>query len=330
MGERKKVLILDPAIHPDAMALLTQRFSIETLPAHSPEDAVIAKGAGAEALYLRMCDITRKVIEGIPTLRIVSRHGVGYEMVDVAAATDHGVIVTNTPGANATAVSEFAMAGILALARGVNRIDPQMKSGVLWPRDAFMGCELEGKTIGIIGLGKIGTKVAKHCLGFDMRVIGYDPLLSPQQAADLGVEYMAIQDIFQQADYVTVHVPLTDETRHLLNKDSIATMKRGVVIINSARGPIVDEAALIEGLQSGQIGGAVLDTYESEPLAADSPLRTFERVVLSPHAAAQTSESGYRVAMWSAQCVVDALEGRQPAYVVNPEAYEKRRELGKD
>lgn len=325
MSGRKKVLVLDPAINAKALGLLAEKFDMENLPAHSPAADIIRHSEGVEAFYVRLCNVPREVFAAVPTLKIVSRHGVGYDMVDVDAATEHGVVVTNTPGANATAVAECVLAGMLSVYRGVHMYDARMKAGESWPRDAFMGNELEGKTMGIVGLGQIGTKVAKFCAAFGMNVIGYDPFVSPEQAKERGVAFMPVADVLKGADFVTFHVPLTPETKYLVNAKSIATMRKGAVVINTARGPVVNEPDLIAGLRSGHLGGAVLDVFENEPLELDSPLRGMDNVVLLPHTGGQTHESGLRVAMWSAQCVVDELEGRRPKYVVNPQAYDRRK-----
>ena len=325
MSDRKKVLVLDPAINEKALAMLAEKFDMEKLPAHSPEDEIIAHAEGVEAFYVRLCNVTRKVFENVPSLKIVSRHGVGFDMVDVDAATDHGVVVTNTPGANATAVAECVLGGMLSVYRGIHMYDSKMKAGESWPRDAFMGNELEGKTMGIIGLGQIGAKVAKFCTAFDMKVIGYDPFFNAEQAKERGAEYMQPADVLANADFITFHVPLTPETKYMVNAESIKTMRKGAVIVNMARGPVVNEAALVDGIKSGHLGGAVLDVFESEPLELDSPLRSMDNVVLLPHTGGQTHESGLRVAMWSAECVVDELEGRRPKFVVNPKAYDNRK-----
>lgn len=325
MRARKKVLVLDPAINENALAMVAEKFEMATLPALSPPEEIIAHAQGVEGLFVRLCPVPRIVFERVPTLRILARHGVGCDFVDVEAATEHGVVVTNTPGANATAVAECVLAGMLSVSRRIHMLDARMKAGESWPRDAFVGSELEGKVVGVIGLGQIGSRVAKLCSAFGMRVVGYDPIVTPAQAAQGGVELRPVETIFAEADFLTFHVPLTPETTHLVNARSLAGMKRGVVIVNAARGAVVNEADLIAGLKSKQVGGAMLDVFESEPLALDSELRTMDNVVLLPHTGGQTRESGLRVALWAAQSLIDELEGRRPKFVVNPRAYDYRR-----
>ena len=329
MSQKKKVLVLDPAIHQSVMDMMAQKFDLDTLPGDATADQIIAHCKGVEALFIRLCDVPRKVFENVPSLKIASRHGVGYDMVDVEAATEYGVLVTNTPGANATAVAECVLGGMLSVVRGIHLFDARMKKGESWPREIFWGSELEGKTMGIIGLGQIGAKVARYCAAFGMRVIGYDPIVTPEQAKARGVDFQPVPTIFAESDFITFHVPLTPETKYMVNAKTIAGMKKGVVIVNMARGAVVNEADLVAGLKSGQIGGAALDTFEAEPLQVESQLRTMDNVILLPHVGGQTNESGLRVAQWSAQCIIDELEGRKPKFVVNPKAYDRRKALGK-
>jgi D-3-phosphoglycerate dehydrogenase / 2-oxoglutarate reductase len=231
--------------------------------------------------------------------------------------------VTITGPANAAAVSEYTFALLLALGRHVPTAAAQMKEGRWLPQD-HVGVELEGKAMGVVGLGQIGGRVCRHARGFGMRVLGCDPFVGRERARELEVEPVAYDDLLGAADVVSFHVPLTPQTRHLLDRRTLAKLKRGVRIINTCRGEVIDEAALLEGLRSGVIAGAALDTFEREPLPPDSPLLREPRVLLSPHIAGQTEEALHRMATTAARAILDELEGRRPPFVRNPAAYEAR------
>jgi len=235
-------------------------------------------------------------------------------------------VVTITGAANSSAVSEFTFTLMLGLCRLLPAVDASMRKPE-WAREAFIGVELEGKTLGIIGLGNIGARVARHARGFGMRVLAYDPNLSSQVASERGAQLVPLDTLFAQSDFVSLHLRLTRETHHMIDEGAIRKMKKGVRIINTSRGQVIKEAALIEGLRSGWVGGAALDTFEHEPLGTESPLRTFPNVILSPHIAGQTEESLRRMATGAAQAILDELSGKTPEYVYNPEAYESRRKL---
>jgi D-3-phosphoglycerate dehydrogenase len=323
MGTRARVLILDTSIHPDGIAMLQAKYEVGRLPAHAAEDRILAANEAAVAFLVRSCAVSRRVIEATPGLRIIARHGSGVDSVDVAAATEHGIPVAITGAANATAVSEFTLALMLALCRTLPGADASMRRGE-WARDAFVGCELEGRTLGIIGLGNIGARVARHAGGFGMRVLAADPLVADDVARARGAEPVPLATLLAEAEVITLHVRLTGETRHLIDGAAIARMRPGVRIVNTARGEVIDEAALLEGLRSGQVAGAALDTFEREPLPADHPLRALPNVILAPHVAGQTQESLRRMATGAAQAILDELAGRRPEFVYNPEAYAVR------
>ncbi|MBU4312282.1 MAG: phosphoglycerate dehydrogenase [Candidatus Omnitrophica bacterium] len=250
---------------------------------------------------------TKEIIESADKLKVIGRAGVGLDNVDLAAASKRGIIVMNTPGGNTISTAEHTMSLILALSRNIPQADVSTKAGK-WERKKFMGVELYGKTLGIIGLGRIGAEVAKRAASFGMKILAYDPFLSLDKAKELGVESVEVKDIFKNADYITVHTPLTDETKYIINKKAISQMKDGVRVINCARGGIIDEAAVVEGIKSKKIAGAAFDVYEKEP-PKDSPLIGCENVIITPHLGASTEEAQVNVAIDIANSARDALLG---------------------
>lgn len=258
-------------------------------------------------------DVTAKVLDACPKLKVVSRYGAGCDRVDLAAAKAKGILVTNTPGVNAEAVGELTFALILAAARKVPALDRAVRNGE-WPRAS--GMELFGKTIGIVGLGAIGKVVARCAAGFRMRVLAYDPYINPEYCAANGVESVTLDALLRDSDVVTLHLPLMDSTRGLIGKDQIAAMKDGVILVNASRGGIIDEAAAYEGLRSGKIGGLGLDAFEQEP-PRDSPLFSFPNVVATPHAGAHTAEATRNMADLSVKNLIDVLSGAGCSHIVN-------------
>jgi phosphoglycerate dehydrogenase-like enzyme len=240
--------------------------------------------------------------------------------VDLAAATERGIVVTTTGSENAAAVAEYTFALLLALVRHVVPADASMRVGQ-WQRDPLVGMELDGRTLGVIGYGAIGRRVARQALGFGMRVLACDTkAVTPEP----GVTIATFDELLAHSDIVSLHTRLTPDTAHLIDARALSRMKPGAVLVSTARGELVDEAALVAALQGGALRGAALDTYEQEPLAVDSPLRAMANVVLSPHVAGQTEAAVQRVAVAAAQCIIDELSGQRPAYVYNPDAYAKR------
>lgn len=269
-----------------------------------------------DALLVRSSTkVTRDVINSGDKLKIVGRAGVGLDNVDVEAASKKGVIVVNTPGGNTMSTAEHTFSMMLALSRSIPQADLSMKKGE-WERKKFMGVELYGKTLGIAGLGRIGTEVAKRALSFGMKVVAFDPYLSFERAKELGIESVDLQRLLKEADYITVHTPLTDETKHMISDKEFGIMKKGVRVINCARGGIIDESALIKAIESGKVGGAALDVYENEP-PKDSKLLKMDKVVLTPHLGASTEEAQVNVAIDIANTVRDMLLGRCVRNAVN-------------
>ena len=263
-----------------------------------------------DALLVRSATkVTGDIIDAADKLKVIGRAGVGLDNVDLTAATQKGVIVMNTPGGNTISTAEHAVSMILSLARNIPQASLSTKKGE-WKRSKFMGVELYAKVLGIVGFGRIGKEVAKRALSFGMRVLAYDPFLSREIAESLGIQVVELKELFEQSDYITVHTPLTDETTHLVSTKQFALMKKGVRVINCARGGIIDEQALIAAIKEGKVAGAALDVFEKEPVSADSELLKLDNVIVTPHLGASTEEAQVNVAIEVAEIVRDALLGK--------------------
>ena len=263
--------------------------------------------ASADALIVRSATkVTREVIDAAPRLRVIARAGTGVDNVDLPAASARGIVVMNAPGANSISVAELAMAQMLALARHLPAADAAMKAH-RWEKKRFAGAELRGKTLGIVGLGRIGQEVATRARAFDMAIVAHDPFISEELASQVGARLASLDETCQQADYLTLHLPVTPQTRHLFDAARFARCKRGVRLVNTARGELIDEGALAEALQSGQVGGAALDVFQQEP-PADWRLAELPNVVASPHIAASTGEAQELVGAETAAAVRDFLK----------------------
>lgn len=269
---------------------------------------------------LRDCDgyiagldfVTEKVLEQCPRLKVISRYGVGYDRVDIQAASRRGITVTNTPGTNSEAVGELAFALILAVIRKIPYLDSSTRKGE-WVRSN--GSECLGKTLCILGLGAIGKVVARCAQGFGMTVCAYDPYINEDYCSAHQIEPVSLEEGFGKADVISLHLPLTEDTRHMINRETIGIMKDGAVIINTSRGGIIDEEAAYEGLKSGKLGGLGLDAFEKEPPEA-SRLFEFDNVVATPHTGAHTSEATRNMADCSVKNLIDVLEGRKSPFTV--------------
>ena len=303
-----KVLICDP-ISQTGIDFLKQQDGLEVIVLdrrHSETELLPLVGDISAMAVRSETKVTKAVLEAAPNLKIVGRAGVGVDNIDIDAATQNGVIVMNTPGGNTIATCELTFSMMMALARNIPQAHGSMVAGE-WNRKAFKGVELYGKTLAVLGMGRIGGEVARRAVAFGMRVLAFDPYITPSRAKALQVELSSLVDIYAAADFITVHMPLTDETRGMLSKDTFAKMKPSVRLLNCARGGMVSEADLIEGLQAGQIAGAALDVYEAEPLAVDSPLRNCPNLILTPHLGASTAEAQDNVGIEVAQGIADYL-----------------------
>jgi len=271
----------------------------DLLKAVAESDALITRSGTA---------VTQELVNAGTRLRIVGRAGVGLDNVDVDACTARGILVINAPTANILSATEHTLAMLLSLCRNIPEADASVKRGE-WNRSKFMGIELSGKTLGIIGLGRIGTRVAVRTRAFGMRVIAYDPYIADTVFEKVNAEKVTLDSLIQQADVITVHTPLTDETRGMITAAHIAKMKDNVILVNCARGGIYVEAAVADALNSGKIAGAAIDVYEKEPPGKDHPLLHAKNIVLSPHIGANTIEAQDRVAVQTSEMVIEALRG---------------------
>jgi D-3-phosphoglycerate dehydrogenase len=277
---------------------------------------VIERVRDCEALIVRSATrVTAEIIAAAPRLRVIGRAGIGVDNIDVEAATERGIVVLNTPDANATTTAELAVAHIMSLSRHLPAADASTRAGK-WERSKYMGTELTGKTVGIIGYGTIGRIVASRCLGLKMHVVTYDPYVTREVVEDDGVECMGLDELLETADYVTLHCPLNDSTRNLIDAQRFARMKAGARLVNCARGGIVDEAALHEALRTGRLAGAALDVFEQEP-PAGSPLLALPNVVMSPHLGASTTEAQVATGVEIARQVAAFLQSGEAVNAVN-------------
>ncbi len=310
--------------------------AIELLRAESDWNVILADPKSYEA-HLSDCDallvrsavkVTRDVLAQAPKLRAIGRAGVGVDNVDLSAATEAGVLVMNTPGGNAVSVAEHTLALMLSMARSVPQASSSTKSGK-WEKKKFLGNELRGKTLGVVGLGSIGREVVRRAKPFEMRIVGHDPYVSSQSAQDAGVELVSLAELYKQSDYITLHVSLTAETNHMLNAGAFSQMKTGVRIVNCARGELIDTDALQRAIESGPVAGAALDVFEKEP-PVEMPLLQMETVVATPHIAGSTEEAQEIVGTRIVEQLIEYLKGGVALNAVNMPAMtaEQYRALG--
>jgi len=305
-----RILVSDP-LSEEGLKILkdVKEFQVEVKTELKPE-ALKEIIKDYDALIVRSATkVTKDIINASQKLKVIGRAGVGLDNVDLEAATQKGIIVMNTPAGNTISTAEHTMSMILALSRNIPQANASTKKGE-WKRSKFMGVEIYNKTLGIVGLGRIGTEVAKRVLSFGMKVVAYDPFLSREVAESLGVEVAELKDLLTRSDYITVHTPLTEETKHMISTKEFGLMKTGVRIINCARGGIIDEAALLNAVKEGKVSGAAIDVFEKEPLLPDSELLKLDNVITTPHLGASTEEAQVNVAIEVAEIVRDALLGK--------------------
>ncbi len=319
-----KVLVTDK-IDPEGLKPLQSHPDIELRYEIAPKPEALEKALVGVGVWLVRSEtkVTADWIAKALDLRLIGRAGVGVDNIDLAAATRRGVAVINAPAANTLAAAEHALALMLAVARHVPQADASLKAGK-WERGKFMGVELFGKTLGVVGLGRIGREVAKRAQSFGMKIVGFDPFVSEAQARELGITPAALPELLAQSDFVTLHVPGGDKTKHLISAEALKTVKKGLRLINCARGELIDEAALVEALKDGRVAAAGLDVFSAEPLPADSVLRSAPNLVLTPHLGASTSEAQSRVAVELAQAVVDFHEKGLAPNAVNLPGFDAR------
>jgi len=290
------ITISDPASQPPA--------------AGAPYQAIIASS---------LIQYDGALMDTLPNLRMIARTGIGYDNVNLADATARGIVATNTPDGPTESTAEHTVAMMLSLAKRIKQGDANVAAGKWGPRaGTLIGVELKDKTLGLVGLGRIGKRVANICrLGLEMKVIAYDPFISAEQGAALGVEMAELESVIGQADVISVHVPATPETHHLVNQESIAKMKDGVIVLNLARGPLVDEEALLEAVDSGKVLGAGIDVYDPEPPATDSRLRNHPLIIATPHTAGLTLEGRERTEVMAVERVLAFFRGETPLDLLN-------------
>lgn len=312
-----KILVAD-RISPLGVELLQKQDDFEVIEAYgsSPEQ-VLKLASEVSAIIVRSdTKVSKDVLEAATQLKVVGRAGVGVDNIDVQTATEKGVIVMNTPGGNTIATAELTFTHMLCGTRPIVRGVSGMKEGK-WERKLLKGAELRGKTLAVLGLGRIGVEVAKRALAFEMKVIAYDPYLTEDRATELDLVKVELEEAFGQADYLTVHMPLTEETKDMVDEEAFAKMKDGVRVFNCARGGIIKESALVDALKSGKVAAAGLDVYEQEPLPEDHEFRTLENLNLTPHLGASTAEAQESVGVEIAEAVAEVLQGGRIRNAIN-------------
>ncbi|MBW7886011.1 MAG: hydroxyacid dehydrogenase [Caldilineaceae bacterium] len=316
---------LESPLFPEVLALLPAHVTVL-----SSEPGAFEAGNAAAALAIiasSLLKYTGEVMDACPRLRLIARTGIGVDNVDIAAATARGIVVTNTPDGPTESTAEHTVAMLLALAKRLKYGNDNLAAGGWGPRSGtLIGTEVRGKTLGLVGLGRIGRRVAQICrLGFDMHVVGYDPYVLPEQAAALGIVSTDLDTVIAEADFLSLHVPATPETVGLMNSDRIGRMKPGAYLLNMARGPLVDAAALLAALDRGHLAGAGVDVFDPEPPAVDSPLRRHPLVIATPHSASLTLEGRRRMEEMALEQILTFFRGERPPDIVNPDVWERRR-----
>ena len=302
---KPKVLISDK-MDPNAARIFTEMgCDVDVITGETPEQ-LIARIGEYDGLAIRSSTkVTKEILDAATNLKVIGRAGIGVDNVDIPYASGKGVVVMNTPFGNSITTAEHAIAMMFALARQIPEANAQTQAG-LWPKNGFMGVEVTGKTLGLIGAGNIGSIVAARAQGLRMKVVAYDPFLTPERAIEMGVEKADLDTLLAKADFITLHTPLTNETRNILSRENLAKTKKGVRIVNCARGGLIDEAALKDALDSGQVAGAALDVFETEPAKA-SPLFGTPNFICTPHLGASTTEAQVNVALQVAEQMADFL-----------------------
>ena len=308
------VVVTEP-INETGIGLLEGRgVEVVRLPSGSGEDALLAVAPSADGFITRGgIRVTREMMEASPRLKAVGVHGIGCDHVDLAAAAELGKVVLNTPDALTVTVAEMTIAMMLSMTRRIAAADRAVREGG-WARKYgdLIGAELMGKTVGLVGLGRIGAATARRLKAFDVRLLYWSRSRRPDLEEEIGLEWAELRDLLARSDILSLHVPGTVETHHLIGPEELGLLKRGAMIVNTARGRVIDEAALVEALRNGKVAAAALDVFEQEPVRPDNPLLSMGNVVLAPHLGASSLEAMQRMATQVAQGVLDALEGREP------------------
>ena len=309
-----RILVTEPLAE-EGMQLLCQQAEVDVKPSLAPT-ALAAVIAPYEGLVVRSKTlVTEEVIAAAPRLVVIGRAGTGVDNIDLEAATRRGIVVVNAPYGNTVSVAEHTLAMLLALVRHIPRADSALHQGH-WDKPSYEGVQVRGKVLGLVGLGRIGTAVARRALGLEMKVVGYDPFVTPERAAQMGVQWVSWEELLRNADFVSLHLPESEQTHSLISSRELAMIKPSAYLINCARGSLVDEQALLQALQEGRLAGAALDVFAQEP-PLDSPLLHCDNVILTPHVAGSTAEAQRDTAVEVAQQVLEVLAGHIPRYPVN-------------
>ncbi len=317
----KKIVAVQP-IHPKGMEIL-QAGGRVVIPSGISDEEVIEAARDADALIVRLTKVSASLINAIPSLKVIGRNGVGVDNVDVKTASARGIAVINTPGTNSNSVAEYIISAFMFLHKKLVEFDQCVRKGEWQLRDRYKGVDLQGKTIGIVGLGQIGSIVAQKCIvGLGMRVLVYDPFIPRDYAVQNGAA--AVEDLntlLAESDVVSLNIPFTPETKGLLNSQRLRSMRRGAVLVNASRGGIIDEPALAEVLMDGHLGGAALDVFGEEPPASDNPLWKAPNLLVTPHIAGLTEDAAERTSETMAKDVVAVLRGEKPVNLYNREIF---------
>ncbi|MBP2626868.1 MAG: D-3-phosphoglycerate dehydrogenase [Firmicutes bacterium] len=310
-----KILVSDP-VSVEGVELLQKAYEVD-VKTGLPAEELLRIIPEYDALVVRSeTKVTKAVLDAAINLKAIGRAGVGVDNIDVSEATKKGIIVLNAPEGNTVAATEHTVAMMLALARNIPQAHASLKNGQ-WLRSKMMGVEMRGKTLGILGLGRIGSGVAKRAMAMEMNIVAYDPFISEDQAEAMGIKLVELAEIFPVADFITLHLPKTAETKNLLNKETFAKMKPGVRIINCARGGVVNESDLAEAVEQGIVAGAAIDVFEKEPVDFDNPLLKLDKVIVTPHLGASTAEAQVGVAVDVAENIIAVLKGEPISTAVN-------------
>jgi glyoxylate reductase len=293
-----------------------------------PREEFLRRVPGVDGILTHVTDrVDGELLDVAGQARVVSNYAVGYDNIDVPAASVRGVLVTNTPGVLTDATADMAFALLMAAARMLTRAERALRDGEWrqWQPDWLLGAPVWGATLGVIGLGRIGQAMARRGRGFDMEVLYYSRRRRPELEAQLGLQYRPLEELLAASDFVSLHVPLSEQTHHLIGERELGLMKKSAILINTARGPVVDQKALVAALRTGQIAAAGLDVFEREPISLDNPLLELDNVVLIPHLGSATRPSRYEMGTTAARNLLAAVSGRKPPNLVNPEIWDQRR-----
>ena len=309
-------VFLTERIHEDAVAYLQENFEVVQGTSVEAEE-IIRQAQGCSAILIRSAKITAEIMDAIPTLKVVAKHGMGVDNIDVEHATEKGILVVNAPFSNLNAVAEHIVMLLIGLSKRVVRMDKLLRAGQYAQRNTYKTIELKGSTVGIIGMGKISRLVVKKLAGFEMNMIAADPYVTQDDVADLPVTMVSAEEVYTKSDFVIIHTSLFPSTYHLVGAEQFKMMKPTAYIINAARGPVIDEEAMIAALNAGEIAGAGLDVFEQEPPAADNPLFAMDNTIVSPHNAALSDGALRAMAMDSSMGITEYLTGKPVTYPVN-------------